>query len=114
MNTVAGKTRKFWMTSLHTPVFASKGKSIEQNGWSTDCEPRDVQTFRFRGLLYVYFCNSSSTLEFCCRLINDFNVIFYVRFGDRVKTWLTLSDPQIEATKGYDTGEYPPSETVRQ
>jgi len=35
------------------------------------------------------------------------------RFGDRVKTWLTLSDPQIEARKGYDTGEFPPGEKVQ-
>ncbi|XP_076816813.1 uncharacterized protein LOC143462503 [Clavelina lepadiformis] len=32
----------------------------------------------------------------------------FERFGDRVKTWITLSDPQTEAIKGYDTGEFPP------
>ena len=34
------------------------------------------------------------------------------RFGDRVKKWMTMSGPQTEAEKGYDTGEFAPGITV--
>nr|XP_026692500.1 uncharacterized protein LOC104266271 isoform X3 [Ciona intestinalis] len=46
------------------------------------------------------------------RIIDDFSAyakLCFERFGDRVKTWITLKGPQTEAKMGYDTGSYPPN-----
>ncbi|KAM0950268.1 putative glycosidase [Dioscorea sansibarensis] len=37
-----------------------------------------------------------------------FAEVCFEAFGDRVKYWVTLNEPNEVATKGYETGEYPP------
>nr|XP_039253969.1 uncharacterized protein LOC120331019 [Styela clava] len=42
------------------------------------------------------------------KLFPDYARVCFQNFGDRVKMWITLSSPQTEARKGYDTEEFPP------
>ncbi|KAM8996985.1 LOW QUALITY PROTEIN: lactase-like protein [Ara ararauna] len=39
---------------------------------------------------------------------NDYANLCFEKFGDRVKHWITFSDPWAVAVKGYDTGEHAP------
>ncbi|XP_061227072.1 lactase-like protein [Neopsephotus bourkii] len=39
---------------------------------------------------------------------NDYANLCFEKFGDRVKHWITFSDPWAVTVKGYDTGEHAP------
>ena len=38
----------------------------------------------------------------------DFATVCYAQFGDRVKMWITLNEPEVTAVLGYGTGEMAP------
>ena len=38
----------------------------------------------------------------------DYSRVCFERFGDRVKFWITLNEPQVTSTRGYGTGKFAP------
>lgn len=52
----------------------------------------------------TWYTSSISREEFAY-----FADICFKFFGDRVKYWATFNEPNIQAVKGYRTGEFPPS-----